>query len=76
MLRQDLISEVRRGRFHVYAVSTIEEGLRVLTTEEPGSPATDGTYPEGTIYHRVNQKLCRLAEDVRRFGTADTVPSG
>jgi lon-related putative ATP-dependent protease len=75
MLRKDVVEQVRKGQFHIWAVSTIEEGLRVLTTVEPGAPAADGTYPEGTIYHRVNEKLCRLAEDVRRFGTADSVPS-
>ena len=76
MLRKDVVEQVRKGKFHIWAVSTIEEGLRVLTVEEPGVAAEDGTYPEGTIYHRVNEKLGRLAEDVRRFGIADVAPSG
>ena len=76
MLRKDVVEQVRKGKFHIWAVSTIEEGLRVLTVEEPGAAAEDGTYPEGTIYHRVNEKLGRLAEDVRRFGIADVAPSG
>ena len=75
MLRKDVVEQVRKGQFHIWAVSTIEEGLRVLTTKEPGTPAADGVYPEGTIYRLVNDKLCRLAEDVRRFGTADLQPS-
>jgi len=75
MLRKDVVEQVRKGRFHIWAVSTIEEGLRVLTAIEPGSAGSDGTYPDGTIYHGVNERLARLAEDVRRFGAADIAPS-
>jgi len=74
MLRKDVVEQVRKGKFHIWAVSTIDEGLRVLTVEEPGVPAEDGTYPAGTIYHRVNEKLTRLAEDVLHFGAADSAP--
>jgi len=38
MLRKDVLEAVRKGKFHVWAVSTIEEGLRVLTGAEPGVP--------------------------------------
>jgi len=71
MLRKDVLESVRKGKFHVYAVSTIEEGLRVLAGIEPGALGEDGTYPEGTIYRRVDEKLRALAEEVRRFGAAD-----
>jgi lon-related putative ATP-dependent protease len=75
MLRKDVVEQVRKGQFHIWAVSTIEEGLRVLTATEPGAAGSDGTYPAGTIYHGVNERLARLAEDVRRFGAADIAPS-
>jgi len=72
MLRKDVVDQVRKGKFHIWAVSTIEEGLRVLTMTEPGVPGDDGAYPAGTIFHRVDEKLSNLAEDVRRYGLADT----
>ncbi len=71
MLRKDVVEQVGEGKFHIWAVSTIEEGLRVLADVEPGERQSDGTYPPDTIYHRVDQRLTRLAEDVRRFGAAD-----
>jgi len=70
MLRKDVVEAVRNGRFHVWAVSTIDEGLRVLTGQEPGERSDDGSYPPGTVYRLVDEKLARLAEDVRRFGAA------
>jgi predicted ATP-dependent protease len=67
MLREDVIDAVREGKFHIWSVSTIEDGLRVLTAKEPGEPDEDGRYPEGTIYRRVDDRLRRLAEEVRKF---------
>jgi lon-related putative ATP-dependent protease len=75
MLRKDLIEEVRAGRFHVYAVSTIEEGLGVLTGIDAGSRGDDGEYPAESIFGRANAKLERLVEQVGRFGAADVAGS-
>jgi lon-related putative ATP-dependent protease len=67
MLREDVVDAVRQGQFHIWSVSTIEEGLRVLTDVEPGVPGDDGRYPQGTIYRAVDDRLIRLVEEVRRF---------
>jgi ATP-dependent Lon protease len=71
MLRKDLVDSVRRGKFHVFAVSTVEEGLRVLARMEPGERAADGTYPQQTLYRAVAERLRQLADEVQRFGAAD-----
>lgn len=44
-------------QFHIYAVSTIDEGLEVLTGLPAGQPDADGNYPAHTIHHRVEQRL-------------------
>ena len=71
MLRKDVVDSVRKGKFHVWAVSTVEEGLRVLARKEPGSLGADGTYPPDTVYRAVDERLRQLADEVQRFGTAD-----
>ncbi len=68
MLRKDLIAEARRGRFHVWGVATIEEGLETLTGETAGKPDAKGRYPETSIFGRVDRELTRLAEEGVRFG--------
>jgi lon-related putative ATP-dependent protease len=70
MLRKDVVAAVRQGKFHVYAVSTIEEGLEVLTGEKAGECGSDGEYPAGSIYGKVNARLQHLAEEVLKFGIA------
>jgi lon-related putative ATP-dependent protease len=57
MLRHAVIEAVKRGRFHIYAVSTIEEGVEILTGMPAGKPDADGKYPDGTVYAAVQKKL-------------------
>lgn len=68
MLREDVIEAVEAGQFHIYPVSTIDEGIEVLTGEEAGERQPDGTYPEGAIYAAVQERLRELAEKVKAFG--------
>jgi lon-related putative ATP-dependent protease len=71
MLRKDVVKAVRAGKFHVYAVCSIEEGLEVLTGKKSGERGPGAKYPAGTIYGLVGDRLRELAEEVRRFGVAD-----
>jgi len=57
MLRKEVIDAVRRRKFHVYQVSTVEEGIEILTGMPAGEPDADGNYPAGTVYGAVQQKL-------------------
>ncbi|MFZ7110565.1 MAG: Lon protease family protein [Desulfatiglandales bacterium] len=68
MLRKDVVEAVQKGQFHVYAVSTVDEGIEILTGHKAGELTQDGTYPEGTINAKVNDKLLALAEGLKNFG--------
>ena len=67
MLRKDVVEAVEKGRFRIYPVSTINEGIEILTGKESGTKQPDGRYPEGTINYRVDQKLRELAEGLKKF---------
>lgn len=67
MLRQEVVDAVQQDKFHVYAVSTIDEGIEILTGVEAGERREDGTYPEGTINHRVEKQLKEMATKLRHF---------
>jgi len=76
MLREEVVDAVRAGRFHVYAVRTVDEGLEVLTGVPAGEAAEDGTYPKGTVNQRVSRRLVTLAERLRRFTPAARFADG
>ena len=52
VLRPDVIQAVAQGRFHIWAVDTIDEGIELL----PGMPAGD-LDQDGTFHHRLDQRL-------------------
>ncbi|MBI2854237.1 MAG: AAA family ATPase [Chloroflexi bacterium] len=77
MLREEVVDAVRQGQFHIYAVKTIDEGIEVLTGVAAGEKKPDGTYPEGTINCKVNQRLKGMAETLKEFaGTEEWTSAG
>ncbi|MEE8552101.1 MAG: ATP-binding protein [Desulfobacterales bacterium] len=59
MLKKDVVNAVKNGEFHIYQVSTVEEGIEILTGVAAGTPDEDGNFPEGTVYRKVQEKLKR-----------------
>jgi predicted ATP-dependent protease len=62
MLRSDVVDAVKGGRFRVYAVGTIDEGIEVLTGVTAGVRDSSGKYAAGSINDRVEQKLRQFTE--------------
>ncbi|MGQ9571086.1 MAG: Lon protease family protein [Thermodesulfovibrionales bacterium] len=67
MLREDIVKAVHDGKFHIYAVKNIDEGIEILTGVPAGERKTDGTYPEETVNYRVDKCLRKLAEGVKEY---------
>jgi hypothetical protein len=78
MLREEVTDAVKQGKFHVYAASSVDEGIEVLTDIEVGEEKEDGTYPEGSINYKVDKKLKDMAAKPRQFAVplADEKKSG
>jgi lon-related putative ATP-dependent protease len=67
MLREEVVEAVKQGKFHVYSVSTVDEGIEILTGVAAGDKKDDGTYPEGTINNKVDKKLKDMAAKLKQF---------
>ena len=67
MLRPDVVDAVRLGKFHIYAVSTINEGMEVLSGVPAGERDTQGCYPENSVNGLVEKKLLHYAEQLKRM---------
>jgi predicted ATP-dependent protease len=57
MLSKEVIDAVKKRKFHVYQVATVEEGIEILTGTPAGKVDQDGNFPNGTVYGAVQQKL-------------------
>lgn len=62
MLDETVIEAMVAGKFHLWAVSTIDEGIAVLTGVEAGTADADGHYPDGSVNGRVVRRLTEYAE--------------
>lgn len=63
MLRQEVIETVTNGKFHIYAVSQIDECLELLTGTPAGEKDAEGKFPEGTVHYKVDQRLRELNKE-------------
>lgn len=68
MLRQEVVDAVREGKFHIYAISTVDEGIEILTGVPAGERKEDGSYPEGTINYLVDKRLKEFLEGLKGIG--------
>ena len=62
MLNEQVVEAVRQGKFHIYPVSTIDEGMEILTGVNAGQLKSDGTYDPGTVNYRVNKRLAEMTQ--------------
>ena len=65
MLNDEVIGAVRDGRFHIYPIETVDEGIEILTGVASGEVQADGTYPEGTVHALVQARLAEMADIAR-----------
>jgi lon-related putative ATP-dependent protease len=68
MLKRDVVEAVEAGKFHVYPIATIDQGIEILTGVEAGERDATGSFPEGSINHRVERRLIELAEKRKAEG--------
>ena len=61
-LTDEIIDSVKKGKFHIYAISTIDEGIEILTGVPAGTKNKDGKFPLGTINYLVHEKLAKFAK--------------
>lgn len=57
MLRDDVISAVEEGKFHIYAIDTVDDGIEILTGVKAGAADKNGKFPKGTVNYEVQKGL-------------------
>ncbi len=76
MLRRDIVEAAEAGRFHIYPIATVEEGIELLMGMPAGELDEDGSYPENTIYGRVEQRLKDLLPSRNSGNNTSTAANG
>ena len=68
MLRRDVVETVDQGKFHIYAVSTIDEGIEVLSGVPAGQRDSNRRYPISSVNGLVEKQLEAYSEGLKRSG--------
>jgi len=74
MLREDVVRAVSDGQFHVHAVSTVDEGLTLLSGRAAGERGPDGRFPEGSFNAAVEEALAANVKRLRELRAASPAP--
>ena len=65
MIKKDVVGAVKEGKFSIYPIDRVEEGLEILTGLPAGTLREDGTYPEGTINYLIVKRLTEISAAVK-----------
>jgi len=65
MLKKEVVDAVRAGRFSIYPIDRIEEGLEIFTDMPAGERREDGTFPEGTLHYLVMKRLEEITKSFK-----------
>ncbi|HSG05955.1 MAG TPA: hypothetical protein VLB09_06115, partial [Nitrospiria bacterium] len=67
MLNEKVRRAVEQGRFHIYAASTVDEVLEILTGRPAGELQDDGAFPPETLNAAVSDRLREMGERLREL---------
>jgi lon-related putative ATP-dependent protease len=70
MLREDVVEAAAAGKFQIYPVGSIVEGIELLTGVAAGERKPDGSFPPDTVFGRVEARLRQMAEAMREMAGA------
>ena len=65
MLDKEVVDAVKAGKFHIYPVTTVEEGIEILTGVKAGKRGRNGKFPKGTVFYAVEERLSQMADQLK-----------
>ncbi len=69
MLKPEVVEAVAEGKFHIWSIATIDQGIEILTGVPAGELGENGAWPEGTINDLVDKRLRKFAETAQSFNS-------
>jgi ATP-dependent Lon protease len=67
MLREDVLEAVAAGKFHVWPVAKVEQGIEILTGMAAGKKSGDGKFEPGTVLALIDERLHAMAKTLKEF---------
>lgn len=68
MLKHEVVQAAADGQFHVYAVSTVDQAIELLTGQSAGERSDQGIFPAESVNARIEARLSELSRLRQSFG--------
>jgi predicted ATP-dependent protease len=65
MLHEDVVQAVSSGKFHIWSIETVEQGIEILTGIKAGTRGKNGRFPKGSVYQLVDDRLRSMGERLK-----------
>jgi len=67
MLREDVLEAVKSGKFHIWPIGRVEQGVELLTGIRAGQRNGEGAFEKGTVFAQVDERLREMAKTMKEF---------
>ena len=67
MLKQSVVDAIKKKKFHIYAISTIDQGIELLSGVKAGRRMRNGQFEKDSVHDRVDEKLYHFAEQIKYY---------
>jgi predicted ATP-dependent protease len=67
MLREDILDAVAAGKFHIWPVAKVEQGIEILTGSLAGQKNTDGKFEARTVFALMDERMRHMAQTLKEF---------
>src|SRR5438128_933133 len=67
MLREDVLEAVATGKFHIWPVAKVEQGIEILTGSTAGQKKGDGKFEPGTVFALMDERMSQMARKLKEF---------
>jgi ATP-dependent Lon protease len=67
MLREDVLDAVASGKFHIWPIARVEQGVELLTGKPAGQRNSSGKFEEGSVFARVDERLREMARMMKDY---------
>ncbi|HJW83072.1 MAG TPA: ATP-binding protein [Anaerolineae bacterium] len=71
-LREEVVEAIAAGKFHIWAVDTVDDGIELLTGVKAGRRNQKGKFPPDTVHGRVEARLRQIGETLDKSGKPST----
>jgi lon-related putative ATP-dependent protease len=65
-LNEEVVNAVKKGKFNIWAIKSVEEGIELLTGHKAGKMGKSGRYSKGSVYALVDERLQELEDSLKQ----------